>query len=202
MFYSDPFINDHSDSDVDYYNFYQFTEVFTEEEIDFINQWGEAFEQLPGEIGNSEDLTIVDEIRKSIISWIPYQEGTEWIYDRLAQCAIIANKEMDWNFNLSGFGDEMQYTKYFGTDKGHYSWHGDIGPGVPHRKLSIVVQLSDETNYEGGIVQLSKGSHTVDVPKLKGTVIIFPSFVLHRVLPVTSGERRSLVSWISGPRMQ
>lgn len=201
MFYSDPFINDHSDSEVDYYNFYQFTDVFTEEEIEFINQWGEAFEQLPGEIGSSEELTIVDEIRKSVISWIPYQSGTEWIYDRLAECAIIANKEMDWNFHLSGFGDEMQYTKYFGTDKGHYSWHGDIGPGVPHRKLSIVVQLSNETDYEGGIVQLSKGSHTVDVPKLKGTVIIFPSFVLHRVLPVTSGERRSLVSWVSGPRM-
>ena len=201
MFYSDPFINDHSESDVDYYNFYQFTDVFTEEEIEFINQWGEAFEQLPGEIGSSEELTIVDEIRKSVISWIPYQAGTEWIYDRLAECAIIANKEMDWNFHLSGFGDEMQYTKYFGTDKGHYSWHGDIGPGVPHRKLSIVIQLSNETDYEGGIVQLSKGSHTVDVPKLKGTVVIFPSFVLHRVLPVTLGERRSLVSWISGPRM-
>lgn len=201
MFYSDPFINDHADSNVDYYNFYAFENVFSSEEIEFINQWGEVFEQLPGEIGDSDELSIDDNIRKSVISWIPYQEGTEWIYNRLAECAITANKEMDWNFHLSGFGDEMQYTKYFGTDKGHYSWHGDIGPGVPHRKLSIVVQLSDEKDYEGGLVQLSRGSHTFDFGKEQGTVFIFPSFVLHRVLPVTSGERRSLVSWISGPRM-
>lgn len=201
MFYSDPFINDHASSDVDYYNFYQFQNVFTDEEIEFIKQWGASFEQLPGEIGDSEALSVDDTIRISTISWIPYTAGTEWIYDRLADCAIIANKEMEWNFHLSGFGDEMQFTKYFGTDKGHYSWHGDIGPGVPHRKLSIVVQLSDETEYEGGLFQISRGSHTFDGPKEKGSVIIFPSFVLHRVLPVTSGERNSLVSWISGPRL-
>lgn len=201
MFYSDPFINDHASSDVDYYNFYQFQNVFTDEEIEFIKQWGASFEQLPGEIGDSEALSVDDTIRISTISWIPYTAGTEWIYDRLADCAIIANKEMEWNFHLSGFGDEMQFTKYFGTDKGHYSWHGDIGPGVPHRKLSIVVQLSDESEYEGGLFQISRGSHTFDGPKEKGSVIIFPSFVLHRVLPVTSGERNSLVSWISGPRL-
>ena len=201
MFYSDPFINDHASSDVDYYNFYHFPNTFTDEEVEFIKQWGEAFEPLPGEIGNSEELSVDNSIRVSTISWIPYTAGTEWIYNRLGECAIIANKEMDWNFHLSGFGDEMQFTKYFGTDKGHYSWHGDIGPGVPHRKLSIVVQLSDESDYEGGLFQISRGSHTFDGPKEKGSVIIFPSFVLHRVLPVTGGERNSLVSWVSGPRM-
>lgn len=201
MFYSDPFINDQAASEVDYYNYYQFPDMFTEEEVEFIKQWGETFEQLPGEIGDSEELSVNDEIRISTISWIPFTAGTEWIYNRLAECALTANKEMDWNFHLSGFGDEMQYTKYYGTDKGHYSWHGDIGPGVPHRKLSIIVQLSDESDYEGGLVQLSRGSHTVDVAKEKGTVIVFPSFVLHRVLPVTSGNRQSLVSWVSGPRM-
>ena len=70
-----------------------------------------------------------------------------------------------------------------------------------NEELSIVVQLSDESEYEGGLFQISRGSHTFDGPKEKGSVIIFPSFVLHRVLPVTSGERNSLVSWISGPRL-
>ena len=106
------------------------------------------------------------------------------------------------NFDLSGFGDEIQYTEYFGENNGHYSWHGDIGPNVPHRKLSIVVQLSDPEDYEGGELELSAGSYLVDGPKTKGTVIVFPSFVLHRVLPLTSGERRSLVSWVSGPRLK
>lgn len=200
MYYSNPFIDDHRDTEVDYYNYYSFPNMFSDEEIEFIKQWGEINEQLPGELGDSDELSIDENIRTSTISWIEYKEGTEWIYNRLAECALTANKEMKWNLDLSGFGDEIQYTKYYGTNKGHYDWHGDIGPGVPHRKLSIVVQLSDEKDYEGGLLQLSRGSHLIDGPKDKGTVILFPSFVLHRVLPITEGERRSLVSWISGPR--
>jgi PKHD-type hydroxylase len=97
-----------------------------------------------------------------------------------------------------GFGDEMQYTKYYGTNKGHYSWHGDVGPGVSHRKLSLVLQLTDPSEYEGGELEISIGSRTLTVPKVKNSLAVFPSFVLHRVLPVTQGERRSLVTWISG----
>ena len=70
---------------------------------------------------------------------------------------------------------------------------------MSHRKLSIIVQLSDEDEYEGGDINLKIGSRDLDLPKKKGGVIVFPSFILHRVLPVTKGSRKSLVSWISGP---
>lgn len=202
MYYSDPFIDDYKSEEVHYYSYYSFENMFSDEEIEYIKQWGEHFPAMSGEVGGDEDLSVNEDIRISRISWIALEEGTKWIFDRLSECAIIANKEMMWNFDLSGFGDEIQYTEYFGENNGHYSWHGDIGPNVPHRKLSIVVQLSDPEDYEGGELELSAGSYLVDGPNTKGTVIVFPSFVLHRVLPLTSGERRSLVSWISGPRLK
>lgn len=197
MFYSDPFINHYKSKNVDHYNYYFYENAFTDEELGYIMEWGEATDLQPGEIGAADD-NVVTEIRQSEIGWIEFQEGTQWIFDRLAQYAIEANEEMNWNFNLMGFGDEMQYTKYYGTNKGHYSWHGDIGPMVSHRKISMVLQLTDPTEYEGGDLEISIGSIILKVPRKKNSLTIFPSFVLHRVLPVTSGERRSLVSWISG----
>jgi PKHD-type hydroxylase len=198
MFYSDPFVNHYKSQEVDHYNFYFYENAFTEEELGYIIDWGESSDLQPGEIGSDTTQNVVSEIRQSEIGWIEFQEGTQWIFDKLAYYALDANKEMNWNFNLMGFGDEMQYTKYYGTNKGHYSWHGDVGPGVSHRKLSLVLQLTDPSEYEGGELEISIGSRTLTVPKVKNSLAVFPSFVLHRVLPVTQGERRSLVTWISG----
>ena len=198
MFYSDPFVNHYKSREVDHYNFYFYENAFTEEELEYIIEWGESTDLQPGEIGSDTTENVVSEIRQSEIGWIEFQENTQWIFDKLAYYALDANKEMNWNFNLMGFGDEMQYTKYYGTNKGHYSWHGDVGPGVSHRKLSLVLQLTDPSEYEGGELEISIGSRTLTVPKIKNSLAVFPSFVLHRVLPVTQGERRSLVTWISG----
>jgi len=66
------------------------------------------------------------------------------------------------------------------------------------RKLSLVLQLSDPKDYEGGELILHLSEEPTVVPKKQGYVTIFPSFVLHEVTPVTSGTRHSLVSWISG----
>ncbi|MCK6649860.1 MAG: 2OG-Fe(II) oxygenase, partial [Bacteroidia bacterium] len=68
-----------------------------------------------------------------------------------------------------------------------------------NRKLSISVQLSDAVEYEGGELQFMINQNIVTAPKEKGTAIIFPSFALHRVLPVTKGNRMSIVGWIAGP---
>ncbi len=198
--YSDPFVDYYKNRMVEHLHFYYFENLFTEEEIDYIIQWGELTDQSEGEVGGGEDgLHIVPEIRKSTVGWIDISDNTKWIFDRLALGTLEANEEMRWNFDLIGFGDTLQYTQYFGEQEGHYSWHADIGPGVSQRKLSIIVQLSDEEDYEGGDVELKVGSRDLVLPKKKGGVIIFPSFILHRVLPVTEGNRKSLVAWISGP---
>jgi PKHD-type hydroxylase len=71
--------------------------------------------------------------------------------------------------------------------------------GSSPRKLSLILQLSDATEYEGGELQLKDSSDHTAVERKKGHLIAFPSYLLHRVTPVTKGIRRSLVVWISGP---
>ena len=67
------------------------------------------------------------------------------------------------------------------------------------RKLSCTIELSDHgVDYEGGKLQANKGNGITELPQGKGTATFFPSFFIHRVTPVTMGERRSLVLWIGG----
>ena len=91
--------------------------------------------------------------------------------------------------------------------KGKYDWHCDTfwaNPTAFDRKLSIVIQLSDPSDYEGGDFEID--SQYAQVPadqiRAKGSVLVFPSFLNHRVTPITKGERRSLVSWIQGPKFR
>ncbi len=145
---------------------------------------------------------------------------------RVAKIAWIGNLSQDaglrnmvWNFaqraNRDGFGFDLQYvpgiqyTVYEGTTQGHYDWHTDMSfvSTQPYcRKLSFILQLSDSDEYEGGDVEIEPdfngGDLNRDELRQKGTVLIFPSFVRHRVTPVTKGTRRSLVSWIEGPQFR
>ena len=70
------------------------------------------------------------------------------------------------------------------------------------RKLSLSIQLSDPSSYEGGELVLYVGEEGITVPKEQGKLIAFPSFTLHEVKPVTKGERYSLVAWITGPQFK
>jgi len=93
---------------------------------------------------------------------------------------------------------QMNLLKYdFG---GKYNWHADVNWDMveaPQRKYTVVVQLSDRSEYEGGELQLR--GHSPHAMQPKGTMIIFPSNLNHRVTPVTSGRRWSLITWINGP---
>ena len=102
-----------------------------------------------------------------------------------------------WNFDIWGFQDPFQYTRYYGNG-GHYEWHADLGPGISNRKLSCVLQLSTPEEYEGGDLQMNLGEGPITVPKALGTICFFPSFILHRVTPVNTGVRKSLVLWLGG----
>jgi len=102
-----------------------------------------------------------------------------------------------WNFDIWGYQDSFQYTIYYG-DGGHYDWHVDMGPGISNRKISCVLQLSDPEEYDGGDLQMNPGGQILTVPKQLGTICFFPSFMLHRVTPLNSGVRKSLVNWFCG----
>jgi PKHD-type hydroxylase len=101
---------------------------------------------------------------------------------------------------------EMQFTKYDDADEGFYNWHNDVmweSPNCSHRKLSMVIQLSDPSEYEGGDLEIQTihlGPPDPAVLRKQGNVIVFPSFLMHRVTPVTKGTRYSLVAWMEGPK--
>jgi PKHD-type hydroxylase len=107
---------------------------------------------------------------------------------------------MDFQFDLTGFAEGIQFTQYK-APSGHYVKHVDCIPGAT-RKLSLSLQLTDPKDYEGGDVVFHYKNNPDVAPKSKGTVIIFPSYVLHEVTPVTRGERYSLVAWITGPQFK
>ena len=181
---------------VNHLNYYYFTDAFTPEEIVRIIQTGESLQQLNATTVGGDNEDVVSEYRKSEISWIEENPQTDWIYQRISHFAKIANKEM-WNFDIWGYQDSLQYTKYYGNG-GHYDWHADLGPGISNRKLSCVLQLSTPEEYEGGVLQMNPGGNILEVPKALGTLCFFPSFLLHRVTPLSSGVRKSLVTWLCG----
>ena len=97
---------------------------------------------------------------------------------------------------------EMQVTEYDAVRGGHYGWHHDVewnGQGDRDRKVSVTVQLSAPSDYQGGDFEFDEVKSTANF-RSKGTVLVFPSYLRHTVHPVTAGTRRALVAWFFGPR--
>jgi PKHD-type hydroxylase len=144
----------------------------------------------------------VEKQRSSRIKWIPQSNDWWWLYEKLADFAKEANNNL-WEFDLNTIPEQIQYTEYLGTNKGHYDWHADIGPGMlSQRKVSITVQLSHPDEYEGGDLELFRGG-SMEGPfekaqRNQGCVFLFPSYTMHRVTPVTKGIRKSFVLWLGG----
>jgi PKHD-type hydroxylase len=106
-----------------------------------------------------------------------------------------ANYAAGWNYDVQSF-EAIQMSQY--KDKGHYDWHMDSFSPINgiQRKLSCSILLNDPSEFEGGDLEL-KDSDPVNLKR--GSIIVFPSFLQHRVTSVTSGTRYSAVSWASGP---
>lgn len=171
-------------------------------EIETIKEIGEVRLGLQrARVGSGNECS---EIRNANISWIPLVQETNFIYERLSQIVRELNGQF-FQMDLYGFVEECQYTVYDGSasNPGHYTWHMDSGSYLQcPRKMSLVIQLSDPWEYEGGELQLMTGSNPITLKKEKGLLHAFPSYFLHRVTPVTSGIRRTLVLWVTGPRFK
>jgi PKHD-type hydroxylase len=183
-------------------DYYFFKNHFSSQEIELILELADKYEKLEATVGGGEIAGKNHNIRNSQIRWLPAALETEWIYDRLIELSIEANDDL-WRFDLSHVRDSVQYTEYSAgkskKENGKYDWHLDVGsyPGNT-RKISISVQLSDPEDYEGGELELWNDSTPTICPKGQGTVILFPSYLMHRVAPVTKGTRKSLVLWVGG----
>jgi PKHD-type hydroxylase len=177
-------------------NYYVFKDAFSNDELQYIiDQVSDDKLEFAG-IGSGK----VDQVLRSTkVFWLPRTEQFKHVYYKIADMAVDANMNA-YHFKIKAFREKIQYTVYKDDYNGHYSWHLDIGAKYTNRKLSIIVQMSDPSEYEGGEVQLwVDRAEPVTLEKDKGAVIIFPSYLLHRVTPVTKGTRRSLVTWIDGP---
>ena len=148
----------------------------------------------------------VDTVRKSEIRWLnTIDQQHSFIVGTLWNFITDANRD-HFGFDLNYLRD-VQYTTYRADQNGKYDWHQDtfwLNPTMNHRKLSMIIQLSDPSEYEGGEFEIDPEFGILDQTTIKqlGTVIIFPSFLRHRVTPVTSGIRRSLVCWVEGPKFR
>ena len=167
--------------------------VFSPEECAKIIEIGENKTLIKASIVNNEG---VHEVRDSKVAWLYAIDDMDWAYRRITDAVMSLNSQY-FNFDLFGFTEGLQFTRY-DAPSGFYGMHIDkILNGVV-RKLSLTIQLSDSKDYEGGELALQFCETPVLMPKDQGKMIVFPSYVLHEVKPVTQGTRYSLVSWISG----
>tara|TARA_R100000951_G_scaffold115978_2_gene125980 strand:- start:4403 stop:4996 length:594 start_codon:yes stop_codon:yes gene_type:complete len=176
---------------------YSFEDGFSAEELKVIE---EGIENISLEKATTLG-TQSDSIRISRVRWLDQNQEWEWLYSKLADMIIEANEAL-WNFNLVTIPEKIQFTEYHANEKGHYNWHQDVGTGISScRKVSVTVQLSSPDQYEGGELQITQGGpHELayTAPKKAGSVTIFPSYMMHRVTPVTKGIRKSFVLWVGG----
>lgn len=170
---------------------------FTEDECDYIIDIGQRCNVTKSIVAFDPS----NPNRKSKNSWISNNYESEWIYNKLSEICLFENSTK-FKFELNGFYEDIQYTVY--EDNGDfYKCHRDSGQGILSiRKLSIVVMLSDPSEYEGGNLEIFVAGNYVAMPKIKGSLVIFPSYEWHRVTEVTKGIRRSLVVWVSGPPLR
>lgn len=170
-----------------------------EETIQKIIELAEQTDTKQAGTFNSEEFDT--RIRSSRVSWLSEHE---WIRQRLYQYVNHANINA---FRLNVFDmSTVQYTEYHASEGGHYDFHHDVdwqrNDGFD-RKISVTVQLSDPSEYEGGeFVFTEVNSPVPEESKQKGSVLVFPSVLGHKVLPVTKGVRKSLVAWFEGPQWQ
>lgn len=176
---------------------YTFEQGFTQEELKKIEKDIENVKPSKATTLGEQS----DSIRISRVRWLQQDNQWEWLYKRLQVMILEANDAL-WQFELVSMPEQIQFTEYHANEKGHYNWHQDIGTGVAScRKVSVTVQLSSPEDYEGGDLQLTHGGpHELayTAPKQAGSVTIFPSYMLHRVKPVTKGIRKSFVLWVGG----
>ena len=186
--------------------------AFTEEELKLIET---LMDETPldtamiSSIANDKAEGLVDSrARTSKVSFHNPNEKNNWIFERFNMVIDNLNTKF-YNFDINGY-DGFQYAEYHGDELGKYEWHTDMYIGeMPydeeHRKLSLVMLLNEpDVDFEGGDFELIQSSLTSPekINLSRGKIIVFPSFLFHRVTPVLKGVRKSIVIWTLGPKFR
>jgi len=165
-------------------DYYSFKESFSAEECNKI-------------IRSFDDLATEQENKRSQFT---HEGENEWIYQNISEMAMEANKVM-WKFNIAGIAEPISYARYDIRDS--EAARVDIGTNFndsfrQDRKISFLIQLSEESSYEGGEVLLHNNGTPAYLPKERGTTLMFPSWFLNGTTPITKESKRTLYGWVSG----
>lgn len=170
---------------------------FSEEECDKIISIANNNYSEKASVGADEYGTYRKEVREVNSYSIPISLENDWIFNRIVT-AVSKENANKFKFNLLGIIHGLELLHYSSETKCHYNWHVDTGPGSStNRKLSVSVQLSDPKNYKGGELLVNDGNIKVG-SFTRGSINIFPSYLLHTVTEVTEGDRWAIVIWIHG----
>lgn len=177
--------------------FWQWENAVPKDFCEFILSTINWEDQKPGVIKSKDGSLVENPLkRRTEVTWAASDSPIGCI---LQTYLAMANVYADWNYHITSF-ENVQFGRYKSENEGFYDWHEDcpkVGKGI-QRKLSVSLLLSDPAAFEGGKLEIENYDGQEILPK-QGSLIVFPSFMRHRVSPVTSGERISAVSWMSGP---
>jgi len=152
----------------------------------------------PGGVGGG---AVRREVRRAQVAWVNMADDTAWLFSRVFSLAHAANVASGWNFELIGPNPSLQLSVYEDAELGTFDWHADIGEEqASFRKVSVVIEI--ESAQEGGVLQFHPGQSVRSVRSGPGTAVVFPSYLSHRLSPVTEGRRVSLVAWVCGPQFR
>jgi PKHD-type hydroxylase len=177
-------------------------QAFNAEEVEKIREIEELQTFQQGTVGGGTlSQEAIKKARDSSVFFMNHDENTNWLYQKMGSLIGTANKD-HFMYDVDDFGP-MQYTKY--ELNGHYTWHWDVffGYQTKQRKISVVVMLNEPEDYEGGDFQICINGNLDEIKTIrpkKGDALFFASWMPHRVTSVTSGERNTLVTWVTGPR--
>jgi PKHD-type hydroxylase len=176
---------------------------FTKEECDKIVNMLNDIYPASASVGGTKDTSKVSrKIRSAEIYVLDRDEENRWVYDKVAAIISFVNKYY-FDFDITGITHEIQLIEYRSDEeiKGHYDWHVDCGPGEPAtRKISFTAQLTNPEDYEGCELVINNHGTEVVGTKERGSIHLFPSYMTHKVTPITKGVRHALVIWIHGTR--
>jgi len=170
-------------------------DVLAPAECDRIIEAGQRLPEFAGAVNDPNARDGENPVRDASVRSLPPDDGFGWVYERLLQRAGAHNQQ-SLGFELEQT-ESLQLLSY-GPGQ-HYDWHVDIGTAeLAHRKLSLIVPLSDPADYEGGELELFFSDQPTMASKARGALVLFPSFVLHRVRAISRGRRFSLALWLRG----
>lgn len=170
--------------------------VLSKEFCDLVIKETDWSKKQKGTVNQSGNFKVNEKLRITNVVWV----------DSMSPIGCVAltyinsaNSQAGWNYNLNVM-EQIQIGQY--KKSGHYDWHPDIAMPDQNniqRKLSISIQLNDPAEYKGGNFEFKELSEKEQPKLLKGSVLVFPSFLHHRVTPIISGTRYSAVTWVDGP---